>query len=229
MPKIAQSFRRVSPVPPLPLSFAVRRKPPRNISVLITKGCRLESTPKATKRVWLAPFARSFLFLFATTSVSAFALYFGVKYLQGPDQYFAPIFVFDGWHGSDLSTIAEHPFPFLLSISFLLALLAAAWIAIIAPKTKRYQGLQALLIPWITVILASPIWGVIWSIYRWPPEGFSDPDVMWLYYRHDAMFGLDLGWVSALLSFPINILSFVLTYALVLLSKKVFLHEGKSL
>ena len=183
---------------------------------------------KTAKRVWSAPFTRIFLFLFVTTSIAGFLLFFGVRFFQGTGQYDAPVFVFDGYHGGDLWTIVEHPFPFLLSLSLILSLLAALWIALIAPKVRRYQALQALLIPWIAVILASPIWGVIWSIYRWPPQGFmGDADMMMLYYQHDAMFGLNLGWISALISFPINILSFAVSYGAILVSKKVFQREGK--
>ena len=55
----------------------------------------------------------------------------------------------------------------------------------------------------------------------------GNTDMMMLYYQHDAMFVLNLGWISAIVSFPINILSFAFSYGVILVSKKVFQHEDK--
>ena len=186
----------------------------------------MKFTSQPSRRVKWASFFRAFVFLFVATSISAFLLFFAIRYLQGGGQYDAPVMVFDGYHSGDLWVIAEHPIPFLLSISLLLSLSGSLWIVVIAPRVKRYHSLQALLIPWVALILASPVWGLIWSMYRWPPQGFSDPSVMLMFYRHDALFGLSLGWLSGLISFPINILSYITVYGLILLSKKIFLPVG---
>ncbi len=45
---------------------------------------------------------------------------------------------------------------------------------------------------------------------------------MWLFYRTDAMSGLTLGWLSAIQTFPINILSYIAFCLLLLGSTKLF-------
>lgn len=48
---------------------------------------------------------------------------------------------------------------------------------------------------------------------------------MWMFYRHDIIFGLTSGWLSALLSFPINILSYIVAIGLILLGKRLFKYK----
>lgn len=180
------------------------------------------SMPVSSKKSLPAPFLRSFSFLFVTTSIAAFFLFFGVRLLQGSDLYDSPIIVSDGYHSAQLWEIAAHPFSFLLTISMFSALSAALWIATIVPKARRFQSLQALFVPWVALVLTSPVWGLIWSMYRWPPQGFSEASVMMKFYQHDIMVGLTLGWLSAILSFPINILSYATVYVLILLGKRLF-------
>ncbi len=178
---------------------------------------QLDSEIRFTKKSHWSTIIRSFIFLFISSSISAFILYFGTSLLGEKLIGEAPIYVTDGYHGGTLWTISEHPFPFLLSITFILSTLGVFWITVIKPKVKRFQILQILSIPWITLVFVSPIWGLIWSFYRWPPEGFSDPALMWRFYRHDAIFGLRFGWLSAFMSFPINLLSYVVVVGLILL------------
>jgi hypothetical protein len=185
----------------------------------------MEMTPELKNKTRWVLFFKSFCFLLVTAAIAAFVLFFGLKFLQRNDLYHAPVQVVIGpWSRYNLWEIAEHPFTYLLSISSIYALLGSLWIATIAPKHRRHQNLQALLIPWAAVILTSPFWGLIWSIYRWPPQLFSDSSTMLIFYRHDIEVGLILGWLSAIFSFPINILSYVVSYILLLISKKLFLR-----
>ncbi len=174
-------------------------------------------------------FLWSFLFLFITSSIAAFLVYYGIKLLKIGNNYDAPIRISDGYHGGYLSLVSEHPFPFLISISLILAISGTIWVVSILPKFQRFQFFQTLLIPWISLIIASPIWGLIWSIYQYPPKGFSDSTLMWMYYRHDALFGLRLGWLSALLSFPINIIGYVFAVGLIYLSSRIFVMKTPGL
>jgi hypothetical protein len=167
---------------------------------------------------------KSFSFLLVTTSIAAFLLFFGVDWLQGNHAYHSPVFVTNFCQGYYLSEIREHPFAFLLSISLVSSILGAAWISVVVPKTRRFHALHALVIPWIAVIAASPIWGLVWSMFRWPPGSFSDPSTMMLFYRHDIGVGISLGWLSAIISFPINILSYTAVSLLLLISKRLFVR-----
>jgi hypothetical protein len=171
---------------------------------------------------------KSFSFLFVTTSIAAYLLFFGVDRLQGNYAYHSPVYIFNGYFGYFLWEIRQQPFAYLLSISFFLSLLGALWLGLVVPRTRRFHALQALAVPWIAMLITSPVWGLIWSMYRWPPQGFSDTSIMMMFYRHDIGVGLSLGWLSAIISFPINILSYIVVYILLLISKRLFLHRDKS-
>jgi len=185
--------------------------------------------PSLTDNHHWVTFIKSLCFLFITTSISAFPIYFGVSLITNNPYIKSPVFITDGYHSSSLQAITEHPFPFLLSISFFLSFLGALWIVIVAPKFKRLHVLQLLALPWIAVIVTSPIWGMIWSIYRWPPQSFSDNSTMMLFYRYDAVFGLNSGILSAVISFPINIISYTTVCTLLFISRRLFLEKPKSL
>lgn len=172
---------------------------------------------------WLT-FFKSFCFLFVTTGPAAFLVYFGVVWLQD-DPFHAPVSVFNGYFGYELWEISQHPFAFLLSISFLLSLTGSLWLVLVAPRLRRLHTLQALAVPWIAMLLTSPVWGLLWSLFRWHPAGFSAPDVMMMFYRHDIGVGLSLGWLSALISFPINFLSLGTVWLLLMVCRKLILHS----
>jgi hypothetical protein len=171
-------------------------------------------------------FFMSFGFLFTTTAIIAFALVFGVQYIKGDSPYYAPVDVFAGYKGYNVREIIEYPFPYLLSISFFFALSGAYWITIIAPRKRRYHGIQALVVPWIAVFLTSPVWGLIWSMYRWPPSYFSDASWMMHYYWHDVRSAILLCLPSAIFSFPMNLLSYVAVLLLLLICKRLIQQKG---
>lgn len=150
-------------------------------------------------------------------------LYFGVESMSKESDYVSPVVVTDGYHGGYLKEITQHPFAYLLTISFFAALSGACWIAMIAPRYKRLHLLQLVFVPWIALITTSPVWGILWSMHR-HPQGFLDAAAR-AHYQYDAMFGLNLGWMSAIVSFPINILSYTAVYLLLLLSRKMFLEK----
>ena len=194
-------------------------------------GEAMDSNPdkpfsKAARNNVQSTFFLSFCFLFITSSIVAFVLVFGAKYIKGNSPYYAPVDVYAGYKGYRVTEILEYPFPYLLSISFFLALSGAYWITIIAPRKRRYHGLQALAVPWIAVFVTSPVWGLIWSMYRWPPEYFSDASWMMHYYWHDIRSALLLALPSAIFSFPINLLSYVAVYLLLLICKRLIQQKG---
>ena len=92
---------------------------------------------------WLI-FWKSFSFLFITTSITAFLLYFGVGLISKNGLDISPVSITDGYHGGHLQDITEHPFPFLLTISSITSLLGGFWIVIIAPRHTRFHNFQLL-------------------------------------------------------------------------------------
>jgi hypothetical protein len=187
----------------------------------------MQFTLLARKKFQRTVFYKSFFFLFVTTSIAAFLLFFGVDLLLGEMPYYSPVFCFDGYNGAYLVEIKDYPFPFLLSISFMLSLSGSFWIAFIASRARRFHFIQIFIVPWVALILTSPVWGLIWSTIHYQPKVFSDIPTMLFYYKFDTMTGLHLGWISAIVSFPINVLSYIVVYVLILIGKGFFLHQSK--
>lgn len=174
-------------------------------------------------------FFKPFFFLFITTSIAAFLLYFGVGLLLlGRVSDFSPVFVTDGHDAGQFQEITEHPFAFLLTISGIFSLIGTFWLTSIAPKFKRLHFLQILIIPWIALIITSPIWGLILSLYSWPQSSWDDSQMMLFHYLN-LRFGLRMGWLSGIISFPINVLSFATVCILIFVGRKLFLEKPKPL
>jgi len=176
----------------------------------------------------LTTFFLSFLFLVSGLGVSAYLLFNGVKFMVRDNPYRSVLHITMPFFGYHFGEIDEKPFPYLLTIVLISAIIGALWITFIAPKFTRYIKRQILVVPWVCVIITSPIWGIIWSFNLRNPQYFvehysSDPRaVMWLFYRTDAMSGLTSGWLSAIQSFPINVLSYTAFCLLLFASQKLF-------
>jgi hypothetical protein len=179
-------------------------------------------------------FIKSFCFLGFGLSIAAFLLFNGTKLIIGDNPYRTVIKLSMLYKTIRFREIDLHPLPYLLSIVLISSIAGALWTAFIAPEHGKYIKLQILSLPWICVIITSPIWGLIWSISLRSPQDFieqnpHDPKaVMWLFYKTDAISGLTTGWLSAIQSFPINILSYVVFCILLILSKNLFSIKGKN-
>jgi hypothetical protein len=184
------------------------------------------SSPRKINQITV--FLKSFCFLAMGLGIASFLLFNGVKLINGDNPYNSVLHInmFFKWH--NFREIDKQPFPYLLTIVLISSVIGGIWTAIIIPKIKLRSKYQILIVPWISLIITSPIWGVIWSINLRSPQYFvdhfsNDPKaVMWLYYRTDAVSGLNLGWLSALQSFPINILSYTVFCFLLWSSRKLF-------
>ena len=180
----------------------------------------------------LTTFLLSFLFLVSGLGISAYLLFSGVKFMINDNPYRSVLHITMPFYGYHFGEIDEKPFLYLLSIVLISAIIGAFWITFIAPRFTRYIKRQILVIPWICVIITSPIWGIIWSVNLRNPQYFvehysNDPRaVMWLFYRTDAMSGLTTGWLSAIQSFPINVLSYTAFCLLLFASHKLFLNTA---
>jgi hypothetical protein len=172
-------------------------------------------------------FFRSLCFFTFCMGLAAFILFNCVKLMIGDNPYQAVLHI--AWlRGYIFKGFDQDPYPFLLVIVFISSIIGASWTAFVAPKYTRHFILQILVIPWISLIITSPIWGMMWSFYLRSPAFFVEnfPDnpkaVMWLYYRTDAIDGLKGGWIAALQSFPINILSYIAFCSILFASRKLF-------
>jgi hypothetical protein len=189
----------------------------------------MKNKPDLLKSHYLIFLFKSFCFFVVGLGASAFLLFYGVRLMIGDNPYRAVVHINMFVRGYELREIDKQPFPYLLTIVLVSSIIGALWMTFIAPKYTQYFKAQILVLPWISVILTSPIWGIIWSINLRNPQYFvehfqSDPKaVMWLFYRTDAMSGLTLGWLSAIQSFPINFLSYFAFCSLLFAGRKLFM------
>lgn len=178
----------------------------------------------------LSVLAKSFGFLFPTLLIASFGLFYFVLYvfrgvLFGLED--APIWLTLIFRGVNFQDIFKSPAIYLSSIALISSLVGAFWIGFVLPRFPRFAWLQILIIPWIAVILTGGIWGWIWSINRWPPDSFGDYETMMLFRKTDIGNGLTYSWLSALQSYPLNILGYSVYCGLLLLNRKFFSRNGE--
>jgi hypothetical protein len=192
----------------------------------------MNKVSKSSKFHSMTTFFLSFGFLVIALSISAYVLFSGVKLTIKDNPYRSVLHITEPFFGYHFREIDEKPFPYLLTIVLVSAVIGALWVTFIAPKHTRHIERQILAIPWICVITTSPIWGIIWSVNLRSPQYFvehysDDPRaVMMLFYRTDAISGLTVGWLSAIQSFPINFLSYIAFCLLLFASYKLFSNVG---
>jgi hypothetical protein len=167
--------------------------------------------------------------------ISAFLLFSGVKLLISDHPYRAVLHIFLGYKGLEFLEIDKHPFPYLLTIVTVSSAIGALWTAFVAPKYTQHVKLQIFVLPWICLLVTSPIWGILSSTtnpnLQFFVEHFSGAPkevISWLAHDTNAMLGLRLGWLPALQSFPINVLSYIVFCSLLFVSRKLFSNAVSS-
>lgn len=185
---------------------------------------------KTFQNQWVI-FIKSFGFLCVTLLLSAFTLFYFVLLIFRGVVFGlndSPIWFTFIYRGVNFREIIETPSIYLLSISFVSALVGAFWIAFVLPRFSRFAFIQILILPWLAVILTGPIWGFIWSVNHWPVQGFASYETMMLFRRTDIETGLSLSLLSAAQSYPLNIFSYSVFCGLLLATKRFFLPKKKN-
>jgi hypothetical protein len=148
-------------------------------------------------------FARTAGLLFVIASAVAFLLYFGMKALSGR----SPIIVMIPFRPI-IPYYDRHPVPYLLVIAFIFAVVSALWLTFILPRFTRFRFLQIVALPWIALMLASSVWGMLWA-YHDMQAGFFPPFPQMIdYLLFGAQAGLYFALDSALFSAPMNLLAY---------------------
>ena len=148
-------------------------------------------------------FAKIAGLLFVTTSVVAFLFYFVTKVLSGR----SPIVV-----GSPLAHITPYldlqPVPYLLTIAFIFAVVSALWLMFIRPHFTRFRFLQIISLPWIALMLAGPVWGMLWVYHDMQAGFFPTFPQMIDYLLFGVRQGLYLPLIVVLSSLPFSLLAY---------------------
>src|SRR3970040_2116710 len=126
--------------------------------------------------------------MFATSGMSAFGLYFGLRAFLGhsplevvvPFAHIAPY-------------LNRYPIPYLLSIAFIFALVSALWYAVITDTFPRFRWFQIAMIPFLVVLLTGPVWGMLWVYHDMEAGFFPDFPGMMGYLLFRAQQGVACG------------------------------------
>jgi hypothetical protein len=153
-------------------------------------------------------FSKAFVLIFSVSGAAACALYFGLKaWLLYP-----PILV--PLSRAPVIYLEIYPIPFLITLVALFALPGSVWLVFIAPRLKNLRWLQISMIPFLTIAMAGPAWGALEAYYIMTVEGFHDFSGSLDYLAFGAQIGWPVGFISALVSFPLNLLSYAMACAL---------------
>ena len=192
----------------------------------------MEKNSDPSKYHFLTTLFWSFWFLAVGLGIAAFLLFYGIKLMIENDviqdtlNIRTVLHINLGARGHAFWEIDEHPFPYLLTIVLVSSIIGGLWTARVASKHTQHFILQILALPWISVVATSVIWGIVFSKsfrgLQYLAENFPRNPIKWLLTETNAMNGLTWGWLSALQSFPINILSYLTFCFLLFASKKLF-------
>ena len=171
-------------------------------------------------------FVKAFVLIFVISGTAAFALYFGLR-AWSPFHY-PPILV--PLYRAPVIYLELYPAPFLLTLVALFALPGSVWLVFIAPRLKNLRWLQIGLIPFLTIAMAGPAWGALEAYYIMTVEGFHDFSGNLAYLGWGAQIGWPVGFASAIVSFPLNLLSYAVACALLyaLQRSSIFQARGKA-
>ncbi len=160
--------------------------------------------------------------LFVTTSAAAFLLYFGMKALNGrsPIAVFIPFAQVQAAPYHDL-----YPIPYLLAIALVFAVVSALWLMLITPRFTRFRLLQIILLPWIALMLAGPVWGMLWVYHDMQAGFFPAFPQMIDYLRFGAQQGLYFTLAVVQFSLPLNLLAYGAACLLLVMFVKHFVSE----
>jgi hypothetical protein len=167
-------------------------------------------------------FGKIFGWIFITAGAAAVLLYFGLRALSGR----SPITVFVLFaHFTPYQDF--YPIPYLLAITLIFAVVGALWLTFIMPRFTRLRFGQIMLLPWIALLLAGPVWGMLWA-YHDMQAGFFPPfpqmvDYLWYGVRKGIYIALSSAWYSA----PFNLLAYSVACLLVALGVKRFGSESR--
>src|SRR6266498_1639556 len=101
----------------------------------------------------LTAFFLSFCFLVSGLSISAYLLFNGLKFTIRDNPYRSVLHITMPFFSYHFGEIDEKPFPYMLTIVLVSAVIGALWVTFVAPKYTRFIRRQILAIPWISVII----------------------------------------------------------------------------
>ena len=105
----------------------------------------------------------------------------------------------------------EHPFQYISLVAFVYGVVASAFAHALRSQNKTSR-LAVVLIMAVTIIVASPIGGVLWVIHDMQAGYFPEGTRFRSHLIWGAFEGIQSGWLIILLSIPYNLLGLIVGY-----------------
>lgn len=106
---------------------------------------------------------------------------------------------------------AAHPYQFIFIMCFVFAVLAAVFSGKFKVLPLGKQVLLTLLIVVLTIIISSPLGGILWHLHDML-SGHFPQKWLWKLIRYGFREGIQIGWLIVLMSVPYNILGTVISF-----------------
>jgi hypothetical protein len=155
--------------------------------------------------------------MFITSGTAACGLYFGMQALLGHP----PIVV-----AVPLAHVAQYqnqyPIPYLLTFAFVFAVVSALWLVRLRSRRSRLRPIHIAAIPFVAVLLAGPIWGMLWTYHDIQAGFFPGFQQMVDYLLFGAQYGLFFSLNGAVQSLPFSLLAYIAAVILVSVFMKRF-------
>jgi len=148
---------------------------------------------------------------------SASILYYSLKTINGYSPFACPV-AWSCWPYWD-----KYPIPYLAVLSFSYSLSCTLWAIIFATKPKKYWAFQYVSLPITALLFGGYLSGIVWA-YQDMQLGFFPAFSQAIYYTKGfAISGLLLSLPTALASFPLNILAYIVSIIISLGVKNILI------
>lgn len=146
---------------------------------------------------------RNFLVLFTTLFSSLSVTFLVLKYVFHWHYPIATLYRMFAYHN-------QYPFQYLAIVSVVFGIIGSCWIDRYG-RTKSILRWQAIaIVMLLTIVISSPLGGMLWQIHDMQ-HGFMPEHHLCKIFQ-GISWGLEYGWLIALLSIPMNLVGFTVGY-----------------
>jgi hypothetical protein len=146
---------------------------------------------------------RNFLLLFTSLFGSLAATFLVLKYVCHWNYPIATLYRMFAYHN-------QYPFQYFAIVAVVFGIVGSYWIDLYGHTKGYLRWWTMTLAMLLTIVIATPFGGMLWQIHDMQ-HGFIPEN-----YQHKLMqgitWGLELGWVIAVLSVPMNLVGLTIGY-----------------
>lgn len=146
---------------------------------------------------------RNSLLLFAILFCTLSGTFFALRYLFRWEFPISTLYRMFGYHN-------QHPLEYIAIVSVVFGLVGSRWIDFYGSAKKRVRWWTMTVAMLLTIVISSPFCGMLWQIHDMQ-AGFIPDNYLGKIWQ-GVSWGLEYGWLIALLSIPMNLVGFTIGY-----------------